>query len=187
MGTLETVPKWFSGPSGRVFGQNFNSTRLWIREVPVFVRRRVAGFRARRGVAARQDKKSAVWVVSPPSLSSPTITFPVAISQTPEHESDAHMPVVLDGPEKRAVSRRFTVRTEIRLDCPWRAAKLPKPTSSGRSTAGRAHLSWPPTLSTVAAGSVTPAGRIGGRDGRLETFFPAKNDGRLTQWHSQEM
>ncbi len=70
-------------------------------------------------------------------------------------------------------------------DCPCARGKLPNPTSRVGQQAGRTPLSRPPTLGTAAAGPVTPAGRVGGgRDGRLETFFPAKNDGRLTQWQS---
>ena len=74
------------------------------------------------------------------------------------------------------------------LHCPCARGKLPKPTSRVGHQESRTPLSRPPTLGTAAAGPVTSAGRVGGsRDARLETLFPAKNDGRLTQWHSQEM
>ena len=70
------------------------------------------------------------------------------------------------------------------LHCPCARGKLPKPTSRVGHQESRTPLSRPPTLGTAAAGPVTPAGRVGGRDARLETFLPAKNDGRLTQWQS---
>ena len=60
-------------------------------------------------------------------------------------------------------------------DCPCARGKLPNPTSRVGQQAGRTPLSRPPTLGTAAAGPVTPAGRVGGgRDGRLETFFPGE-------------
>ena len=82
------------------------------------------------------------------------------------------MPVVLDREE--GGFGRFTVRTGSCLDCPWARGKLPKPTSRVGQQAGRAHLSWPPTLSTVAAGPVTPAGRIGGARRTPRDFFPGE-------------
>ena len=132
----------------------------------------VAEFRgaAQRCAATRQ--KSAVWVVSKAVAFLPYDHFPYGQLARPRARKDAHMPVVLD--PKEGGFGRFTVRTGSCLDCPWARGKLPKPTSRVGQRAGRAHLSWPPTLSTVAAGPVTPAGRIGGRDGRLETFSRRK-------------
>ena len=129
----------------------------------VFVRPR-GGRVPRRGAAsaARQDKKIAL-VVSKAVAFLLNGHFPYGQLVRPlGHE---RMRTHAGGPGPRRGRFRAFHGEEINgscLDCPWARGKLPKPTSRVGQQAGRAHLSWPPTLSTVAAGPVTPAGRIGG-------------------------
>ena len=95
------------------------------------------------------------------------------------------MPVVLD--PRRGRFRAFHGEDWILFGLPVGARQVAETDLKGRST-GRSGTSF------VAADAQYGRGRPcdargaywGGRDGRLETFFPAKNDGRLTQWHSQE-
>ena len=93
------------------------------------------------------------------------------------------MPVVLD--PRRGRFRAFHGEDWILFGLPVGARQVAETDLKGRST-GRSGTSF------VAADAQYGRGRPcdargaywGGRDGRLETFFPAKNDGRLTQWHS---
>ena len=151
----------------------------------VFVRPR-GGRVPRRGAAsaARQDKKIAL-VVSKAVAFLLNGHFPYGqLVRLPGHE---RLRTHAGGPGPRGGRFRAFHGEDINgscLDCSWARGKLPKPTSRVYQQAGQTPLPWPPTLGMAAAGPVTPAGRVGGRDGRLETFFPAKNDGRLAQWHS---
>ena len=108
-----------------------------------------------------------------------------AISQTPRARKDAHTSRWA-WTEKRAVlgvSRRGDQCILFAL--PVRARQVAEPDLEGRST-GRSDTSFAAADARYGRGRPCDARGAcwGGRDGRLETFFPGKNDGRLTQWQS---
>jgi hypothetical protein len=121
-GQDETVPNLCLGLSGQVFGQNFNSTRLWIRAVPGFrSASRSPGSGARRDVrgAPRQKNRRSGWFRRP-SHSSPTVTFPMGNqSDPPGTKGCAHKPVGLDREE--GGFGRFTARRSMHPVCIARA------------------------------------------------------------------
>ena len=82
----------FRGLSGRVFGQNFNSTRLWIREVPGFrSASRQPGSGARRGVRGAPRQKIVVLGGFEGRRVPPQQSFSLrAISQTPGARKYVH-------------------------------------------------------------------------------------------------
>ena len=110
------------GLSGQVFGQNFNSTRLWIRAVPGFrSASRSPGSGARRDVrgAPRPKNRRSGWFRRP-SHSSPTVTFPMGNqSDPPGTKGCAHKPVGLDREE--GGFGRFTARRSMHPVCIARA------------------------------------------------------------------
>ena len=144
------------------------------------------GSGARRDVrgAPRQKNRRSGWFRRP-SHSSPTVTFPMGNqSDPPGTKGCAHMPVGLDREE--GGFGRFTARRSMHPVCiararaascrTWPRGSVNRPV--GHLFRGRRRSVRPrPAL-------WRPRGVLGGRDGLLETFFPAKNDGRLTQWQS---
>lgn len=163
------------GLSGQVFGQNFNSTRLWIRAVPGFrSASRSPGSGARRDVrgAPRQKNRRSGWFRRP-SHSSPTVTLGQSV-RPPGHE---RMRTQAGGPGPRRGRFWAFHGEEINascLHCPCARGKLPNLTSRVGQQAGRTPLSRPPTLGTAAAGPVTPAGRVGGARRTPRDFFPGE-------------
>ena len=150
------------------------SAKILIRPVFGFVRFRV--FVRRRGSrvpgrgaasAARQDKKSAVVAFLPYDH------FPYGqLARPPSTKGCAHIPVVLD--PRRERFRAFHGEDWILFGLPVGARQVAETDLKGRST-GRSGTSF------VAADAQYGRGRPcdargaywGGRDGRLETFFPA--------------
>ena len=153
----------------------------------VFVRRRGRRVPGRGATsAARQDKKIAGPGGSEGPRIPPQRSLSLwAISQTPRARKDAHT-CRWAWTEKRAVlgvSRRGD--QWILFGLPVRARQVAEPDLKGRST-GRSDTYFAAADARYGRGRPCDACGAcwGGRDGRLETFFPAKNDGRLTQWQS---
>ena len=103
----------FRGLSGRVFCQNFNSTRLWIREVPGFrSASRQPGSGRGAASAARQDKKIAGLGGFESRRIPPQRSLSLwQLVRPPGTKGCAHMPVVLDREE--GGFGRFTVRRSM--------------------------------------------------------------------------
>ena len=164
------------GLSGQVFGQNFNSTRLWIRAVPGFrSASRSPGSGARRDVRGAPRQKIAGPGGSEGPRIPPQRSLSLwAISQTPGHE---RMRTHAGGPGPRRGRFWAFHGEEINascLHCPCARGKLPNLTSRVGQQAGRTPLSRPPTLGTAAAGPVTPAGRVWGARRTPRDFFPGE-------------
>ena len=142
----------------------------------VFVRRRGRRVPGRGATsAARQDKKTPVRVVPKALAFLPNGHFPYGqLVRPPGHE---RMRTHAGGPGPRR-GRFWAFHGEevqgLSWDCPCARGKLPNPTSRVGQQAGRTPLSRPPTLGTVAAGPVTPAGRVGGARRTPRDFFPGE-------------
>ena len=106
----------------------------------VFVRRRGSRVPGRGAAsAARQDKKSAVWVVSKAVAFLPYDHFPYGqLARPPSTKGCAHMPVVLD--PRRGRFRAFHGEDWILFGLPVGARQVAETDLKGRST-GRSDTS----------------------------------------------
>ena len=140
----------------------------------------VAGFRgAARRPRRAKTKKSPVRLVSKALAFLPNGHFPYGQLVRPPACRWAWT-------EKSAVlGVSWRGGSGIVLGLPVRARQVAEPDLEGRST-GRSDTSFAAADARYGRGRPCDARGAcwGGRDGRLETFFPAKNDGRLTQWQS---